>query len=144
MTAEDRLAQFREEVVVTTQHQPSSFRVEYENTIRDTSRVDALQVRLRVFRDGKYFQFVTVPVPAPELRGWIGADAEVTQGQLWAAVAQAACPLIEDAARRGEIPLANPTMAYEVYANVQTAVQKARYGRIEEIAAGDTVCEFGI
>jgi hypothetical protein len=120
------------------------FRVTYEGTVRDTSRLDALQVRLRVFADDTYFQFVTVPVPAPELRGYVGADANVTQGQIWGAIARIACPLIEDAVRRGEIPLADRTHGFEVYIDVGKAIHMARYGDVEEIAADQTVCEFQV
>jgi hypothetical protein len=120
------------------------YRVEYDNTIRDTSRVDALQLRLRVYRDDDYFQFFTVTVPAPELRGFIGPDANVRRGQLWFAIAQAAGPHVEDAVRRGEVPLEDPRRGYEVFPDIERAVHRARResGTLPEVQSDDTVFEF--
>src|SRR5690606_9319723 len=39
------------------------FTAEFAGWMRDTTRVDASQVRLRVFEDGDYFQFFTGTVP---------------------------------------------------------------------------------
>jgi hypothetical protein len=117
------------------------FRVEYEGTQRDTSRLDAQQLRLRVFANDAYFQFVTVPVPGPELRA---CASDVLQGQLWSAIAHAACPRIEDAVRRREIPVTDPIQAFEVYVDVMTTAPRVRYGQVEEITTGQTVCEFDI
>ncbi len=120
------------------------FRVEYEGTIRDTSRIDANEVRLRVFSgDDDYFQFVTVIVPGPELRAALGVEPHTTVGQLWRSIATEACRKIEDAIRTREIPKDDPQNAFEIIMiDLRPAVRKARYA--QEISAGDTVCEFPI
>jgi hypothetical protein len=124
--------------------QQHHYRVQYLGTIRDTSRLDAVQVRLRVFRGDDYFQFVTVPVPAPELRGSIGADAKVTPGQLWNAIATESRPQLEDAVRRREIPLDPPTTAFELLVDVGNAVRKARRGEVADIGVNETAFEFDL
>lgn len=101
------------------------YSVEYEGSMRDASRIDAQQLRLRVFRDGHYFQFITVPVPGPSLRGSLGLMRNTTLGQLWRAIAMAAGPRIEEAGRRGDIPLPDPTTAFEVYPDIEEAAKTA-------------------
>ncbi len=102
--------------------------VVFEGVQRDTSRVDAQQVRLRLFDGDDYLQFVTIPVPSPEMRRFVGEDANVTPGQLWWHIAKAAQPYLEDAIRTGLIPMEDPTMAFEVelYGVLEHAVRTAR------------------
>jgi hypothetical protein len=92
----------------------TDYTVEYEGSIRDTSRIDAQQIRLRVFKDGEYFQFVTVPVPGPTFRGRFGLMGGLEVGQVWWSVGQAAGPFIESAVDRGDLPLDSPIDAFEV------------------------------
>jgi hypothetical protein len=111
------------------------FRVIYEDWQRDVSRVDALQIRLRVVEGDIYFQFVTVIVPAPELRRLVGADPDVSQGRLWWHIAKRAEPQITDAIRRAEIPKTNPTLAYEVQlVNLDSAVRAARHDTVHDVS----------
>jgi hypothetical protein len=111
-----------------------TFQVVYESAQRDTSRLDAQQIRLRLFEvvvdqtEPLYFQFVTIPVPSPDLRRYVGADPNVTEGRLWWHISTAIQPRLVDAVQRGDIPTATPSFAYEV-ANydLRAAVQQARH-----------------
>jgi hypothetical protein len=128
-----------------------TFQVVYEGTQRDTSRLDAQQIRLRLFEvvlDGDkllYTQFVTVPVPSPELRQFVGADSKITEGQLWWHVATAIEPRLTNAIQRGEIPTATPSFAYEVSTyDLRDAVRRARQDTDpeHEVKANEVVYTF--
>lgn len=119
-----------------------AYEVTYAGSQRDTSRLDAQQVRLRVFRDGEYFQFVAVPLPGPKIRAVLGMLPNVSIGQFRRAVAEEAARYIEDATRRGEIPLTDPIQAYEVFVNIDEVGRKARYA--EEVVDDDTVYRFSL
>jgi hypothetical protein len=119
-----------------------AYDVTYAGSQRDTSRLDAQQVRLRVLRDGEYFQFVAVPVPGPKFRAVIGMLPNVSIGQFWRAVAEEAGRYIEDATRRGEIPLPDPIQAYEILVNIEEVGRKAQYA--EEVVDEDTVYRFSL
>jgi len=109
---------------------------------RDTSRVDAVQVRLQLRRGSEYFQFVTVVIPSPELRHWVADDPQVTRERIWWHVADAAKSVITSAIVSGEIPKPNPTMAYEVEIlgnDLRKAVMAARSDDKHEVSVGREV-----
>lgn len=116
------------------------YEVEYEGSMRDMSRIDAQQLRLRVFRDGEYFQFVIIPIAGPALRGVLGPLSDTALSQFWRAVAVEAGPLINAAVLRGDIPLPDPTQGFEVYPDLEAAGRAAP----QEPAVGDddVVYEF--
>ena len=120
-----------------------SYELRYDKTLRDTSRVDALQMRTRVFthQDHEYFQFVTAVIPAPELRGFVPSE-QLPRGRLEKALALAMLEPIKDAIHRGVIPLNDPTQAFEVYPDIDAAVRRARAEpTLGEIRTGDVVGE---
>ncbi|MGP8064517.1 MAG: hypothetical protein ACLP5O_18475 [Acidimicrobiales bacterium] len=124
---------------------PRRFRVEYEDWQRDTSRVDALQIRLRLFEGDRYFQFITIPIPAPELRRLIGADPDVTQGRVWWHVAMSVKPQLVDAIQRGEIPKEHFKFAYEVQVHdLDSAIREARRDKVHEVVVGQTIYDFEV
>jgi hypothetical protein len=90
------------------------YRVVYDDYQTDTSRVDAGQIRLRVFRGDEYFQFVTIPIPRPELRRSVGGDSDVTMGRIWWHIAESIRPQLIEAIQTGAIPKADRTIAYEI------------------------------
>jgi hypothetical protein len=109
---------------------------------RDTSRVDAAQVRLRLIKGGDYFQFVSVIMPSPELRRWVADDPQVTRERIWWHVADAAKPAITSAILSREIPKPSPTMAYEVEIlgdDLRRAVMAARSDHEHEVVVGREV-----
>jgi hypothetical protein len=121
----------------------ANYTVEYEGSIRDTSRIDAQQIRLRVFKDGEYFQFVTVPVPGPTFRGRLGLMSGLEVGQVWWSVGQAAGPFIESAVDRGDLPLDSPIDSYEILlpdAVLDRAIGQA--GRAIDVAVDKVVYRF--
>jgi hypothetical protein len=121
-----------------------SYRVVFEDTQRDTSRVDAIQIRLRVFVGDGYFQFVTIPVPTPELRRLVSSDRSVTRERLWWHIAKAAESQLTEAIGSKAIPLSDPTFAFEVQVfNLDRAVLAARLDlQKHEVRAGETIYEF--
>ena len=118
------------------------YEVRYLWTVHDNSRMDALQMQLRVFQPSppSYFQYVTASIPAPELRGFV-PDRDVTRGQLEHGVALETLSWIADAIHRGAIPLAKKIDGFEVSPDIETGVRLARAGHIGEIAEGDIVGE---
>lgn len=137
--------------VVEQPRSPRRFTVVYEGSQPDTSRLDAVQIRLRLFeavddagRDA-YTQFVTIPVPRPELRNLVGSDPNVTQGRLWWHIAHSIEPQLQDAIRRGEIPTATPSFAYEIETyDLMEAVRQARLDSDpqQEVKAGEVIYRF--
>ena len=115
------------------------FKVEYTGRQRDTSRVDAMQARFRVFCNDDYFQFFSAVASGPDLR-LLGLANATSNGQFWRAFAEGAGRLIEEAVLQGEVPLPDPTMAYEVFPDVESAIRAARHA--EELHEGDVVYEF--
>jgi hypothetical protein len=110
-----------------------TFELVYEGAQRDTSRLDAQQIRLRLFESVSdaerplYTQFVTIPVPSPELRRFVGADPDVTEGRLWWHIALSIKPRLINAIQRGEVPTSKPSFAYEVGTyDLSDAVRRAR------------------
>jgi hypothetical protein len=119
--------------VEVTRTDERTFDLVYESAQRDTSRLDAQQIRLRLFEvvpdttQPLYTQFVTIPVPSPELRRLVGADPKVTEGRLWWHITQSIKPRLIDAIQRREIPTATPSFAYEVGTyDLSDAVRRAR------------------
>jgi hypothetical protein len=111
----------------------------------DTSKVDAVQVRLQLQKENDYFQFVTVVVPSPDLRRWVGSDPDVTRERIWWHVANAAKPDIESAIKSGEIPFKNPTFAYQVEISgerLRQAAMSARSDKVNEVTFGKPVFEI--
>src|ERR1017187_2187219 len=119
--------------VEVTRTDERTFELVYESAQRDTSRLDAQQIRLRLFevvpetQQRLYTQFVTIPVPSPELRRLVGADPNVTEGRLWWHIALSIRPRLINAIQRGEVPTATPSFAYEVGTyDLGDAVRSAR------------------
>ena len=110
-----------------------TFELVYESAQRDISRLDAQQIRLRLFElvadqeEPLYTQFVSIlPVPSPDLRRFVGADPNVTEGRLWSRFA-AIRPRLVGAVKRGNIPTATPSFAYELSTyDLGAAVRQAR------------------
>lgn len=120
------------------------YRAELEGWIQDPARVDALQLRLRVFRDEEYFQFFTITVPGPTFRVSIhSADASgITFPQVQRAIAANALEEIRRRISSGEAPLANPTHAIDLLADVAYAIREARGHSAAPFAEGETVAEW--
>ncbi len=119
--------------VEVTRTDERKFDLVYESAQRDTSRLDAQQIRLRLFEilaeaeQPLYTQFVTIPVPSPELRRFVGADPDVTEGRLWWHISLSIKRPLINAIQRGEIPTATPSFAYEVETyDLSDAVRRAR------------------
>ena len=108
----------------------------------DTGRRDARLALLRVYTgEEDYFQFATAVAPDPSLT-LLGAGRE-NPGAFWLAFCREGCRLIEDAIRRGEIPLKDNRQAYEVFPDVAEAIKKAK-GLTEVARVGNQVCQFTI
>lgn len=120
----------------------TEYQVEYERVMRDLSRVDARQARLRVYRGHEYFQFVAAVAAGPDL-ALLGAETATSPGRFWLAFALEAAPSIKDAIIRREIPLPDPTMAYEVFPDVRQAMRRAKK-ITEEAQGGQIIARFAL
>jgi hypothetical protein len=137
--------------VSTTDANVRTFELVYEGTQRDTSRLDAQQIRLRLFEivaDAEqplYTQFVTIPVPSPELRRFVGADPNVTEGRLWWWIARSIEGPLIAAIQRGEVPTTKPASGYEVENyDLSDAVRRARQDSdpSHEVKANEVIYRF--
>lgn len=121
-----------------------TYRVEFSGQQRDTSRVNAHQVRLRTFRDGDYLQFFTAVFPdlPLALRAVGGEDAS---GRLMRAVAEEALPEIRAVIARGELEGERSDeeriAAREVLVDFDAAVSRAR-GGTASVSVDDVIEEF--
>jgi hypothetical protein len=115
--------------------------VQHAGRQRDTSRVDAMQARLRVFRDEEYYQFVVAVASGIDLR-LIHGVRDLPNEQLWHAICKLAARQIEEAIKGGDLPLSAPTDAYEVFPDVEQAVRDAR--NLPGISEGEIVDEFDL
>ena len=118
--------------------------MEFSGQQRDTSRVNAHQVRLRTFRDGDYLQFFTAVFPdlPLALRAVGGEDAS---GRLMRAVAEEALPEIRAVIARGELEGERSDeeriAAREVLVDFDVAVSRAR-GGTASVSVDDVIEEF--
>jgi hypothetical protein len=115
------------------------YAVQYTGRRRDTSRIDAMQATLRVFRDEEYFQYVVAIVSGVDLR-LLGGERATTNEQLWWALCELAGRDVEAAVLNGSLPLPEATTAYEVFPSVEEALKLARHA--EPIHDGGVVYEF--
>lgn len=139
------------DVAPVTTHDPAGrthrYEVIYQGKNRDTSRIDAYQIRLVVKQEDRYFQFVSAIADGPSVL-LLGAEKVAGRGRFWWMFCQAAGPMIEDATQRGEIPLAEPRHAYEVRPDVEEVVERMHRlpaqerRRIPEVSEGDVVFTF--
>lgn len=107
---------------------------------RDGTR-DCYKVRLRVARDGEYFQFVTPMVSGPRL---LDLDREdLDRDVFWSAVVEEAVELIRKAVVAGDIPLERPEAPYEVLPSVLRCIGRAK-STPRTFAEGDVVGAFDL
>ena len=114
------------------------FSVEFAGWERDGNRIDAKQVRLRVFCDGEYFQFFTGVVPGPALhaatRGErMGLD-QYKRGCVNATVLE-----IQRLVAEGFEPLDEPHNAVEILVDSDAAERLTRLEPDEPIEEGTVV-----
>lgn len=121
---------------------PRQFKAVVDKWMRDTSRIDADQLRLRVLCDDDYFQFFTVIVPGTDLRTSIhGASADgVTLPQMHRAIGELAVEQVRQKIIDGDAPRSDdPTIAIELFPDVGQAVRRASSQSDEDHTPGETI-----
>lgn len=103
--------------------------VEVEDPMRDWSRVDAWQLRLRAWRGSEYVQFFTVNVPGVDLALHVSNEGSDFQQRYWDWLAALSLSDIDRALDRGDAPLRNQIDAYEIQPRVREAARRARQQR---------------
>jgi hypothetical protein len=124
------------------QNSPGRFTAVVDKWMRDSSRIDADQLRIRVLHDDKYFQFFTAIVPGTEFRvGVHGIEAAgVTFPQFQRAIGELAVEQIKQAVADGTAPRdGDQTVALELFPDVQTAVRIARGLEDKELVNGEVI-----
>lgn len=106
---------------------------------RDHKRVDAEQVRIRVFRSGDYFQFFVGVVPGIDFDLVRQQRRDITLTQFRRALAQLTIELARDAIREGLVPLPNPQSAFEVFPPAAEAMQIAPDQPDSDYEPGDEI-----
>jgi hypothetical protein len=123
--------------------QVNRYKVQYDGWQRDTSRVDASQVRLRLLNeDDSYFQFFTGIVPGIDTRLTLGSARNMSTAQFRRAVTGLAVELIREAIANGLTPLDDPTIAVEVFPNAEEAARHASQLEDREYGDGEIVAEL--
>ena len=102
----------------------SSYRIEEEALSRDRSRLDARELRLRLWHDDAYHQFFTVAVPGIDFRDF--PDGGPAAGGFWNSIRRQAVQAIEEWVEEGGQPLRDPTVAVELPVNFERARKAAR------------------
>lgn len=103
------------------------YSVEREGWVRDGSRIDAEQLRLRSFKDGEYFQFFTGIVPGMDFRVAIRGPTNITLAQFRRAITDLTAELVRKEITNGRAPLEDPTIAIALFPDVREAARQARY-----------------
>jgi hypothetical protein len=121
-----------------------TFRVEYEEFARDPSRVNALQLKLRVYEGDQYFQFVTIPVPYPEVSKATTSIPGAPLSQVFWQVTRSIEPQLIDAVNTGQIPKSDPTTPFEVpVSSLESALRNALKDKSRpEAIPGQTLYTF--
>jgi hypothetical protein len=119
------------------------YEVRYDDHGRERGTfIDAYQLSLRVYRDGEYFQFVGAIAPGPDYTIRVRSAADFTPDQFWRAFAGEAGPLIEGAVRARQMPLADPTLRFELRPPFLLAVQRAPEAENRPLEEDDVVHTF--
>lgn len=103
------------------------YRVESDGWIRAGSRIDAEELRLRVFADDEYFQFFTGIVPGIDFRVAIHGPTNITLAQFRRAITDLTVELLRREVADGRAPLDDPTIAIELFPDTYEAARQARY-----------------
>lgn len=119
------------------------FTVEREGWIRDSSRVDAEQVRLRVFADGQYFQFFVGIVAGIDFRPAIHGPTNITLGQFRRAFTDLTVEQIRYVIGTGGVPRSDPTEAIELFPDAAEAARRARHIEDRDYEEGEVVGRWG-
>jgi hypothetical protein len=122
---------------------PHTYTIEIDTWIRDPSRIDAYELRLRVWRDGEYFQFFKVVVAGIDLATKVSNRDPDYQTRFWHWLAALALPDIERAILERRAPRPNPIDAIEVRSDLKKAAHNAKSAgpRFEQRVDGRTVLD---
>lgn len=115
------------------------FTVEREGWIRDSSRIDADQVRLRVFADGEYFQFFIGVVAGIDFRPAIHGPTNITLAQFRRAFTELTVEQIRQVISIGDAPRSDPTEAIELFPDAEEAARRARHIQDRDYEEGEVV-----
>lgn len=101
---------------------------------------DAVSIRMRIFRDGEYFQFATAIASGIQLAGV--RRSSVAMDRFWAHFAQAAVELLKPQLTDGSLPLADPTEGVVVVPNVSAVLRHAELTPIASPREDDSIATF--
>jgi hypothetical protein len=119
------------------------FAVRYMGWDRDTSRIDAYLVRLRVLKNSDYFQFFTAIIPGFDVV-LAEESGTPTMRQFRRAFTDVAVEQIRQRIERGEAPLNDPNRAIELQPDPDEARRQAGSADDIEYAEGEIVAEFDL
>jgi hypothetical protein len=118
------------------------FTVEREGWIRDSSRIDAEQVRLRTFADGQYFQFFTGILSGTDFRLAIHGPSQITLAQFRRAFTDITVELVRHAVSIGKAPHSDPTVAIELFPDAAEAARRARHVEDHDYEDDEVVAQW--
>jgi hypothetical protein len=119
-----------------------SFAAVYAGWQRDTARIDADQVRLRVYRDGEYFQLFTGVAPGIDFRPAVHGLGPFTFTQFQRAFADVSAEAAKEAIAEGRAPLSDPQTAIELFPDSKEAARRAPRLPDDPYGEAQTVLEW--
>lgn len=123
---------------------PNLYAVYYTGWQRDTDRVDVFSARLRVLRNGDYFQFFTASVPGLDFTLAVEA-LKAGPGAVQKAVVDEAIGHIRGMIERREAPRSDdPTKAIEVRPDLSAVLRRARDSPQAAYDEESLVAEFDV
>ena len=118
----------------------ATFAATYEGSRKYADR-DAWQARLRISRDGRPFQFVSVGVSGLTL---IAAKMTEPSDTFMVTLARAAESRVQDSIISGEMPLPNPREAFDVWMGDSHTIRSFATSQGPPLSVGSEIWRFDL
>jgi hypothetical protein len=118
----------------------ATFAATYEGSQKFADR-DAWQARLRITRDGRPFQFVSVGVSGLALKA---ANMIEPTDTFMVALGRGAEPRVQDAIISGEVPLPNPREAFDVWIGDARTIRNCATSQEPPLSVGSEIWRFDL
>ncbi len=118
----------------------ATFAATYEGSHKYADR-NAWQARLRITRDGRPFQFVSVGVSGLAL---MAAEMAEPSDTFMVALAQAAESRVHDSIITGELPLPNPREAFDVWIGDAHTIRSCATSQGPPLSRGSEIWRFDL
>jgi hypothetical protein len=118
----------------------ATFAATYEGSQKFADR-DAWQARLRITRDGRPFQFVSVSVSGLAL---MAAKMTKPSDTFMVALGRGAETRVQDAIISGEVPLPNPREAFDMWIGDARTIRNCATSQEPPLSVGSEIWRFDL